>query len=276
MSKNIDIQVVDAFGDEWSRFDQSELSQQDLSEMFNSYFDIFPWDKLPENAVGFDLGCGSGRWAKLVAPKVGLLHCIDPSISALNIAKKNLEDNSNCKFYNESVDSIPLEDKSMDFGYSLGVLHHIPDTEAGIKACVNKLKQGSPFLIYLYYSFENRPLWFKLIWKISEIGRFIISKLPYSIRYIFSQVIAFFIYLPIARLSNFLEKIGLEIDRIPLSYYRNRNFYVMRTDALDRFGTKLEKRFSKKEISEMMENAGLENIIFSDHAPYWCAVGYKK
>jgi hypothetical protein len=73
-----------------------------------------------------------------------------------------------------------------------------------------------------------------------------------------------------------LEKLGLDVDAIPLSFYRHRSFYVMRTDALDRFGTKLEKRFTKTEISQMMERAGLENLVFSDRAPYWCAVGYRK
>jgi hypothetical protein len=50
----------------------------------------------------------------------------------------------------------------------------------------------------------------------------------------------------------------------------------MRTDSLDRFGTRLEKRFTKKQIIKMMEGAGLENILFSNTKPYWCAVGYKK
>ena len=51
----------------------------------------------------------------------------------------------------------------------------------------------------------------------------------------------------------------------------------MRTDALDRFGTKLEHRFTKNEIKEMMKASGLEDIIFDEqNAPYWCAVGYKK
>ena len=49
----------------------------------------------------------------------------------------------------------------------------------------------------------------------------------------------------------------------------------MRTDSRDRFGTPLEKRFSKKEIQTMMENAGFKNIKFSKEAPYWCAVGIK-
>src|SRR6187549_2116135 len=98
MTGNIDDQVVAGFGDEWSRFDQSELSAAELSTMFESYFSIFPWEKLPENPVGFDLGCGSGRWAKLVAPRVGKLHLIDPS-DALEVAKRNLSGAENCLFH---------------------------------------------------------------------------------------------------------------------------------------------------------------------------------
>ena len=50
----------------------------------------------------------------------------------------------------------------------------------------------------------------------------------------------------------------------------------MRTDSLDRFGTRLEQRFTKKHIERMMKNADLDNIRFSNTPPYWCAVGYKK
>jgi hypothetical protein len=50
----------------------------------------------------------------------------------------------------------------------------------------------------------------------------------------------------------------------------------MRTDALDRFGTRLEHRFTKSEITSMMLEAGLEDIVFSDKDPYWVAVGYRK
>ena len=50
----------------------------------------------------------------------------------------------------------------------------------------------------------------------------------------------------------------------------------MRTDALDRFGTRLEQRFSYNQIKEMMLKSGLENIEFSNEEPFWCAVGYRK
>jgi ubiquinone/menaquinone biosynthesis C-methylase UbiE len=147
--KNADEKTVKGFGREWKKFDQSSLGEVELQQMFDDYFCIFPWEILPKNAVGFDAGCGSGRWAKLVAPRVGKLICVDASIEALEIAKKNLKDQKNCEFYHSSIDEMPIAPSSMDFGYSLGVLHHVPDTQSGIQKCVEKLKPGAPFLVYL-------------------------------------------------------------------------------------------------------------------------------
>lgn len=275
MKENRVKEVVEGFGDEWSRFDQSALSKDELAKMFDNYFNIFPWNKLDKAAVGFDLGCGSGRWAKMVAPRVGKLHLIDPSADALAVAKQNLQDADNCEFHLAGVEEIPLLNESCDFGYSLGVLHHIPDTEAGLKSCVAKLKNGAPFLLYLYYRFDNRPAWFTLIWQASDAVRQVVSRLPHSARYIASQVFAATTYFPLARIARTLERTGVNVEAFPLSQYRNRSFYVMQTDALDRFGTRLEKRFTKAEIQKMMQDAGLENISFSQ-VSFWTAVGYKK
>lgn len=275
---NKDEKTVNGFGDEWERFDQKDLSLEEHKELFERYFSIFPWDKVTDESTGFDMGCGSGRWAKLLAPKVGKLHCIDPS-SALEIARRNLVKMDNCFFHKNGVGEKILPDASQDFGISLGVLHHVPDTAAGIQSCSQMLKPGAPFLLYLYYALDNRPFWFRFLWKLSDFIRSITSKLPHTLRYIVSQIIAVVVYWPFARVSRLLERAGLPesmVSLIPLSTYRSLSFYTIRTDALDRFGTRLEQRFTKKEIFKMMSNAGLENITFSDSEPYWVAVGYKK
>ena len=150
VKKNIDQKTVDGFGDEWIRFDQSELSDRESYMLFEHYFSIFPWENLNNNPIGFDLGCGSGRWAKFVSPRVFKLYCIDPS-KAIEVAKANLSNRENIVFQKADVDSMYLEDGSMDFGYSLGVLHHIPNTQLALNSCIRKLKKGAPFLLYLYY-----------------------------------------------------------------------------------------------------------------------------
>lgn len=274
-TNNIDLKTVSGFGDEWSRFDQSGMSDEETKIIFDGYFSIFPWHVLPKDAaVGFDLGCGSGRWARLVAPRVGKLLCIDPSV-AIEVARRNLHALANCEFHQAGVDDLPINDQSMDFGYSLGVLHHIPDTRAALAACVRKLKPGAPFLLYLYYAFDNRPVWFRLLWQVSDLVRRVVSRMPHGLRYAMSQVIAALIYWPLARSAKLAEKLGVDVNNFPLAAYRHRAFYVMRTDALDRFGTRLEQRFTKLEIRKMMESAGLEKIVFSE-STFWCAVGYAR
>ena len=138
---------------------------------------------------------------------------------------------------------------------------------------MRKLKKGAPLLLYLYYAFDNRPLWFRLLWKISDCGRILLSRAPFRVKSFCCDLIATFIYWPIARTLYILEKKGLEVESLPLSYYRKRSFYVMRTDALDRFGTSLEKRFTKLQIQNMMKKAGLQDIRFNEGPPYWVAVG---
>ncbi len=275
-NRNLDTSTVEGFGDEWTRFDQTALSVGELHDLFAQYFRVFPWDRLPADAVGFDLGCGSGRWAKLVAPRVGMLHCIDASQAALEVARRNLDALNNCVLHLASVDRIPLADDSMDFGYSLGVLHHLPAPLDGLKACVSKLKPGAPFLVYLYYAFDNRPAWFRMLWKLTDALRTVIARWPFVLRYALSQAVALCVYYPLARTALVLERLGAPVETFPLSFYRQRSFYTMRTDALDRFGTRLEHRFTRRQIHSMMEQAGLERTVFSDSPPYWCAVGYKK
>ena len=274
-SNNMDAETVASFGDEWSRYDQSSMSYSEASEIFMEYFSIFPWDMLPSNPVGFDMGCGSGRWAKFVAPKVGRLNCIDPS-SALDIARRNLIDFKNVEYIKASVSESGIPINSQDFGYSLGVLHHVPDTESAINSCVSILKSGAPLLVYLYYAFDNRGWVYRLLWRASDLVRRIICKLPSRFKHLVTVVIAAIVYFPLARLSLLLDKVGINAASIPLFYYRNHSFYTMRTDSRDRFGTPLEQRFTKQQIKSYMERSGLIDIKFSDNAPYWCAVGIKK
>jgi SAM-dependent methyltransferase len=273
--RNLDEQTVQGFGEEWTAYDQTQLPTVELETIFNDYFRIFPWSRLPPTAQGFDLGCGSGRWAKFVAPRVGHLHCIDASEKALLIARRNLAGLSNCSFYHASVDDIPLPDVSMDFGYSLGVLHHVPDTMAGIRSCVAKLKPGAPLLLYLYYAFDNRPVWFRVLWKASDAVRRVISRLSYGRRLRLTQWIAVTVYWPLARTARLLEVLGVNVSSFPLSAYRGRSVYSMQTDALDRFGTQLEQRFTRAQIEAMMRQAGLRDITFNPDEAFWCAVGYK-
>jgi ubiquinone/menaquinone biosynthesis C-methylase UbiE len=275
---NLDLQVTSGFGQEWSTFRQDEdhLSREQREAIFDDYFRVFPWHLLPPGGgVGLDVGCGTGRWSMLVAPRVRHLHLLDPSAQALNVAKQNLHSANNVSYHLHSVANIPLPPQSLDFAFSLGVLHHVPDTETAIAAIADTLKPNAPFLVYLYYAFDNRPAWYRLLWRTTDLARVVVSRLPHPLRLLVSQIIAATIYWPLARFARFLARRGRLPGSLPLSYYADKSFYVMRTDAYDRFCTRLEKRFRRSEVERMLTRAGFKDVVFSDRQPYWCAVGVK-
>jgi len=243
--------------------------------MFNDYFHIVPWERLPQDPSAFDMGTGTGRWARLVAPKVGTLEVIDASTEALEVARGNLLGCDNVRFHHATTDSVDLPPDSFDFGYSLGVLHHIPDTRSALADCVRLVRPGGVFLVYLYYRFDNRPAWFRLIWRMSDILRHGIYRLPPKLKAGATDLLAYTVYWPLARLSALFEKLGLNPSVIPLSAYRYSSMATLRTDSRDRFGTPLEQRFTQAEIERMLSETGLTEIRFSDRTPFWTAVGIK-
>ncbi len=273
---NLDPAVARGFGQEWSTFrqDAASLNKNQRQEIFDGYFRIFPWSLLPAGGgVGADIGCGTGRWSLLVAPRVGRLHLIDASADALKVAEQNLGGVRNVSFHRASVAEMPLAPCSLDFAYSLGVLHHVPDTQAAIAAIAEKLKPGAPFLVYLYYALDNRPAWYRALWRLSNAARLVISRLPHPLRVAISQTIAVQVYWPLARGARLIVTEGRRA--LPLSYYADKSFYVMRTDAYDRFCTRLEKRFTRGGIEQMLARAGFVDVRFSEGEPFWCAVGIK-
>jgi len=267
-TSNIDPKTVEGFGQEWTTFTQERLDDSERSEVFGKFFSLMNWTPKPKRAL--DMGCGNGRWAVVAAPLVTELVLADASHDALEVAKGNVRA-ANVSFVQATPDSLPFPDSHFDLIFSIGVLHHLPDTEGAIRSLTDKLCSGGTLLLYLYYPFDNRPMWFKLLWKLSDFGRRIISRLPFSLRYVLSQILAVCVYWPLARIAKYFPV----PDSWPLKFYATRSFHYIRTDALDRFGTRLEKRFTQKQITAMLESAGLKGIQFSDAPPYWTCKALK-
>jgi ubiquinone/menaquinone biosynthesis C-methylase UbiE len=274
-SNNIDAATVESFGLEWTKFNHfTEFEIEDIAS--RHYFDIVK-PEWTENKRVLDVGCGTGRWTRFVAASALTVDAVDPS-DAVETASKFLADRSNVRLSRAAVDELPFADTSFDFVFSLGVLHHIPDTSLAMKQCVSKLKQGGFFLVYLYYRFDNKGPVFKFLFRVSNGVRKIISGLNEGAKNILCDIIAVTVYLPLVFTGWCFKKTGLSklAQQMPLHFYIGKTFNVIRNDARDRFGTPLEQRFTKNEIRLMMEDSGLTDIIFSDKEPYWHAVGKKK
>lgn len=272
-NENIDKSVVSSFGEEWKKF--NSFSEDEINKLGSEYFDIIDDSIINKNTYGIDIGCGTGRFTKYLADRLGFMEAIDPS-EAIFAADKLLGAGvSNVRLSKASTDNIPFDDETFDFGMSVGVLHHIPNTQKALNDCVKKIKIGGHFYVYLYYNLENKGKAFQLLFLIVSEIRKIISSFPMGLKKLACDIIAIIIYMPIVLLGRFLKLFGFSklANKLPLSSYQGYSFFIIRNDALDRFGTALEHRFSRKQIEEMMKIAGLDKITISNNIPYWHAIG---
>lgn len=272
--KNIDSAVVKDFGDEWLRF--KDYSDEDIRSLAIMYFDILTDEIINKNSYALDIGCGTGRWTNFLSNRIGFIEAIDPS-NAVFAADHLLETVENVRITMASVDTIPFNNETFDFAMSIGVLHHIPNTQKAMKDCVKKLKKGGYFYCYLYYNLDNKGFIFKSIFRLSDLFRKTISHMPTAIKKFSCDLLAVFFYMPFILSSRLLKQLGFRelSKKIPLSDYANKSFFIIRNDSLDRFGTKLEQRFSKVQVEALMRESGLEEIIISPSSPYYHAIGRK-
>lgn len=274
-SLNSDADTVHSFGDEWEKFDT--FDEAELKTAGDQYFDIVTPEMLGTTCEALDIGCGSGRWSRYLAPRVKHIEAIDPS-DAIHTAAAFTKNCGNVRITQAGYGCIPFPENSFDFVFSLGVVHHVPDTAGAIREAANMVKPGGHLLLYIYYSLDNRGFMYKALFHASALLRRIVSAMPRGLKFFTCDVLAVVLYLPFVSLSRFLRFLspkGNSWKKIPLAYYADKTWRIIRNDALDRFGTPLEQRFSKKEIETMLQQGGMRNIRFSEQAPYWHVIAQK-
>lgn len=272
--KNIDEEVVRSFGEEWLKFQY--FSDEMINVCAAEYFDIVTNNIVNKNTYMLDIGCGTGRWTKYLSSRAGFIEAIDPS-DAIFAADNLLGTIPNIRLAKASIETIPFNDETFDFIMSIGVLHHTPDPAKSMIDCVKKVKQGGYFYCYLYHNLESKTWFSRLLFQMGELVRKIVCRFPMKLKALTCDILAVVIYMPLLLWVKILMAAGLKklALKMPLAAYHNKSFFIIRNDSLDKFGTKLENRYSKSEVEEMMKRAGLTDIVISDGTPYYHAIGKK-
>ena len=279
-SLNIDNEVVDHFGKEWSKYSYlNGLASEALNDQFSAYMEPIDLSIFNENtSIAADFGAGSGRWTERLKPYFHKIYAVEPSMAAVQVMSEKFSTDSKLQILHEDVERNSIPESSLDLAISLGVLHHIPDTCQAIFDVSKKIKSGGTFLCYLYYKIEDKPLYYRAIFRIVNVVRFLISRMPHVMRMLIAKLIAFSVYIPLARYARFNLKRGKNIANIPLHHYAEMPFIMLENDALDRFGTRLEQRFNKGDIKKMLQaaNFDLNTLKFSEAEPFWTFAVRKK
>jgi SAM-dependent methyltransferase len=270
---NLDEEIVGSFGSEWKRF--SWFSDEAIEVAGAEYFDVVPRELLANVGHALDAGCGSGRWSRYLSTRVAFVESIDPSEAVLSASELN-RDRPNVRVTRASIDNVPFADESFDFAICLGVIHHLPDPSLALRRLVQKVKPGGHVLVYVYYNLDQRGAFYRALFVLADGVRRVVSRLPVPIKGWVCDALAFLVYLPLVALSRTVASLSGRreaAEQFPLTYYQNKSLQDIRTDALDRFGTAVERRFTREEFIAMMKTAGLADVDISARAPFWHALG---
>jgi SAM-dependent methyltransferase len=145
----------DSFGFQWNRWSSVQLERENKGTAMEGVtlkkflaFSRFHKEKI-HNKVVLDLGCGAGRFADIALTFGATVIAIDYS-SAIDAARHNLRDYSNVLLIQGDALMLPLIENSVDYAFSVGVLHHTPAPGVAVDNVYRVLRTGGEFALRVY------------------------------------------------------------------------------------------------------------------------------
>ncbi len=249
------------FGAEW---ESHPTILPEYEEEFRAYFDLVDVASLSGLRV-CDLGCGMGRWSHFLRDKCRELILVDFS-DAIFVARQTLRESRNALFFMADITTLPFRPGFADFMFSLGVLHHLP---VPALCAARDLGQYAPqLLVYLYYSLDNRPVYFRVLLKLVTAARMATSYVRQpQLRRAIAWGLTCAIYLPLVSVGRYLQAARIPLD-VPLAdTYTGKSLRRLEQDVYDRFFTRIEQRVSRRQIEELHDS--FDHVIVSECAPFW-------
>lgn len=227
---------------------------------------------------GIDVGSGCGYDTYIMAKDNPSIKIYSMDISDGIFKTRNLTLGFNNVFLVKgSVLDIPLKNDVFDFAYSYGVLHHIPDSRQGLREISRILKRGAPLFLYLYEDHSESHIKYyalKLVAFLRKFSTRVPHRILYIISYLASPIAVIVFSLPARILSNFTLTRHLS-ENMPFNF--GTHPFSLAGDLYDRFGAAIERRFSRKEVFELLSAGGFRDIEINriDSRAGWVAWGCK-
>ena len=238
---------ADSFGFQWKRFAQTQLdSANGTTRSRDTFVEKTGWslEELQGKRV-LDVGCGMGRFAEVAADAGAEVYGVDLS-RAVDAAYANLGSRPNVHVFQADVMNLPFAQESFDFIYSIGVLHHTPDTRAAFLRLPGLLKPGGVIAIWVYSSTtENLQM--------SEWLRKLTPKLPQPWLLATCRIAA-----PMYHLHR-LRGIG-RLTRRALPTSMNEDPRWRWLDTFDWYAPTYQWKHTFDEVEGWFEGAGLEAV----------------
>jgi 2-polyprenyl-3-methyl-5-hydroxy-6-metoxy-1,4-benzoquinol methylase len=259
-AEQVKVQTGESFAYEWEHFgaDRAEWEKN-----FNDYMQpLRPEDF--EGMVLLDVGCGSGRHSRQAAAAGARVVAADLGAS-IDVARGNLP--PEVMTVQADAEHLPFARESFDMVMSIGVLHHLPDPERALRAIVPFARPGGRVHVYLYW--QPPIAWHRSVLRGVTAVRRVTVRLPHHVLHALCYPLAAVLFGAIVLPYRFLRRrprLHKLAEALPLKTYADYPFTVCVNDQFDRFSAPLEARYTRDEVRDMLERAGLEDVqVLANH-----------
>lgn len=243
---------VHSFSFEWYKHSKTQLDSSNnilrSEEAFRQRID-FDLDNLKGKLV-LDAGCGSGRFAEMVAKYKGTVVAFDLSY-AIDMAFENIGQSENVHLIQADIFNLPFRDNIFDFIYSFGVLHHTPDAYKAFLKLTTLLKKGGSISIFVYSSYNKGIVYSSNFWRVFT------TRMPKKLLYYFC-----FISIPLYYIYRFPVIGNIAKMLFPISMERDWKWRLL--DTFDWYSPKFQSKHTHAEVFRWFSNAGLTDIKIYD------------
>jgi len=258
--------TAESFAYEWERFG---VMRDEWAKNFAHYMRPHTPQSLAGKSV-LDVGAGSGRHSFHAAQAGARVIAVDLGAS-IDVARRNLPDS--VLTVQADAEALPFDPGSFDLVMSIGVLHHLPDTERALCSIARYAKPGGHVHVYLYWVPER--LWHRRLLRAVTMLRRLTVRLPHRVLHALClplAVVLHIVFVAPHRVLRERPRTASLADALPLKTYADYPFSVLVNDQFDRFSAPLERRFTADEVRAAMEAAGLEDVVvLANHG--WVADG---
>ena len=257
-------QTIRDFGEQWTAYPENEGAYASLDTLKDL---VAPFDiKNFENSVVADIGSGSGRIVNmLLAAGARHVYAVEPSNSFAVLKENTSQSSSKITYLNIPGDQ--FKERDLDYVVSFGVIHHIPEPQATMRAIHASLKTGGKAIIWVYGKEGNRLYLFFV-----QPLRHITKRLPHKALHSFSKILDFFLrgYIQLCR------HIKLPMHEYMINVVGKWTPHIRFVTIYDQLNPAYAKYYTRDEVLALMENAGFRNLaIFHRHKYSWTVIGEK-
>lgn len=224
-----------------------------------------------------DAGCGMGRHLYYSAHHAETAIGVDFSC-AVDSAYGNTRHLPAAHVVQADLRQLPFAPQSFDFVYCLGVLHHLPSPDDGLRSLLGQLQPGGDLRIYVYWSLDQAPFWKRQMLRAVTAARRVTTHMPHRLLSLVCYPITIAAWAAIVVPYKCLSKLSAThnlAESLPLTQYADYSFKTLLNDQFDRFSAPIETRYRESEVRSWLAGAGLQDVTVSAHWG-WLGHGKKK